>query len=103
MLARWLELIGFGLLVVALINFTLFCIVGVCIGGDALSGKVEDGHYYVSSHGKLTEVSPNVWHYSRCHAISVWITHPLAIFGGGGLISLSRRLKAAGKKARPAL
>jgi hypothetical protein len=65
------------------------------IGGDAISGKVDGGRYYVSSRGKLTEVSSSVWHYSRAHTISVWITHPLGIVGGGGLIALGRRLKKA--------
>lgn len=66
---------------IALINFAIFVMVAVNIGGDAISGKVENGRYYLSNHGKLTEVSPAVWQYSKIHAISVWITHPLGLAG----------------------
>lgn len=64
---------------VAITNFFVFFMVAVYIGGDAWNGKVENGHYYVANHGKYTEVSPGVWHYSRAHVVSVLITHPLGI------------------------
>jgi hypothetical protein len=90
---RVLNIIGRTLLFIAIINSTAFWIIAVSIGGDAISGKAEGGRYYLSSHGKLTEVSSPVWHYSRVHTISVWITVPLAIFGGGGLMALTRWLQ----------
>lgn len=92
---RVLNIIGGSLFFIAIINVMAFWITALSIGGDAISGKVEGGRYYVSSRGELTEVSSSVWHYSRAHTISVWITHPLGIFGGGGLMALSRRLKKA--------
>ncbi len=67
---------------IAWLNFAVFWIVAVSIGGDAVSGKVESGHYFVSSHGRLTEVSPTVWHYSRIHTVSIWVTHPIGLVGG---------------------
>jgi hypothetical protein len=60
-------------------SFAAFWIVAVILGGDAASGRVEDGHYYLSSHGRLTEVSRGTFLYSRVHTYSIWITHPLAI------------------------
>ncbi len=60
------------------VNFAAFFTVAVAIGGDAVAGRVEGGRYYVSSHGRLTEVSRGVWEYSLFHARSTWITHPLA-------------------------
>jgi hypothetical protein len=90
-----LNIIGGTLFFIAIINFMAFWIIAVSIGGDATSGKVDGGRHYVSNHGKLTEVSSSVWHYSRAHTISVWITHPLGIVVGGGLMALSRRLKKA--------
>ena len=33
--------------------FAIFIIFSLIVGGDAVSGKIEDGRYYVSSHGKL--------------------------------------------------
>jgi hypothetical protein len=92
---RVLNIIGGSLFFIAIINFMVFWITAVSIGGDAISGKAEGGRYYVSNHAKLTEVSPCVWHYSRVHTISVWITHPLGIVVGGGLMALSRRLQKA--------
>ncbi|MGC1376818.1 MAG: hypothetical protein WA821_11365, partial [Anaerolineales bacterium] len=56
---------------VAFINFFLFVIISVFLGGDALNGKVVDGHYYLASHGQLTEVSYLVFMYSKAHALSL--------------------------------
>ena len=80
---------------IAWVNFLVFWIVAVSIGGDAFSGKVVNGHYFVSNHGRLTEVSPTVWRYSRIHTVSVWITHPVGIFVGGGLMLLGQRSSKA--------
>jgi hypothetical protein len=88
---RYAGKIGTALLFIAFINFAAFCIVAVSIGGDAINGRIENGHYYLASHGQLTEVSPEVWTYSKYHAISVFITHPIGILVGGGLMEYSRR------------
>jgi hypothetical protein len=63
----------------ALANYAVFWTVGVAIGGTAVTGKVEGGRYYVANHGRLTEVSREVWVYSDYHTRSTWITHPLAV------------------------
>ena len=60
-------------------NFAAFLIAAVVLGGVAVSGKVEDGRYYLSNHGRLTEVSRGTYFYSRVHTHSVWVTHPIAI------------------------
>jgi hypothetical protein len=75
----------------ALLNFTVFCLVGMAIGGTAVTGKVEGGRYYVANHGRLTEVSREVWVYSDRHTRSTWITHPLAVLAFVVMAS-SRRL-----------
>ena len=59
-----------------------FWFAAVALGGDAVSGKAEAGHYYLSNHGRLTEVSGQVFTYSRVHTYSVFITHPLALLAG---------------------
>ncbi len=69
-------------MIVAMINFIAFMIISVKIGGDAISGKAEQGHYYLSEHGRETEVSYPVYLYSYIHTISVLITHPLALLAG---------------------
>jgi hypothetical protein len=58
-------------------NFTVFFFVAIYIGGDAISGKEVDGHYFLSNHGHLTEVSRAVFTYSLWHTRSVFVTHPL--------------------------
>ena len=63
----------------ALLNFGLFIVNAMFLGGDALNGKVEGGRYFLSNHGVYTEVNYFVFTYSKLHAISLFITHPLAI------------------------
>lgn len=91
-----LEKIAVVLFLIAILNFALFWVISFSIGGDAISGKVADGRYYVASHSKFTEVPKWVWHYSRIHTISVFVTHLLGLFVGGGLFEYSRRKKKAG-------
>lgn len=76
--ARWVFFVG-------LANFGAFLVIGLCIGGDAWSGARRDGHYFVSDHGQMTEVSRAVWLYSRVHVCSVFVTHPLALVAGAVL------------------
>ena len=65
----------------AFVNFAAFAVVAARLGGDAVSGKVESGRYYLSSHGVRTEVSRAVYNYSLVHTVSTWITHGLALVG----------------------
>ena len=65
---------------IAIVNFLAFVIVGSFLGGDALNGHQEGGRYFLANHGKLTETSRAVFIYSKIHAISLFVTHPLAIF-----------------------
>lgn len=69
--------------IVAVLNFVVFVVVAITIGGDALNGKIEGGHYFLASHGVYTEVSDRVFTYSRLHAISMVITHLLAFVSCG--------------------
>jgi hypothetical protein len=59
-------------------NFAVFWIVAVLIGGDAVNGYQQRGHYFLKSHGTVTEVSQAVFEYSKWHARSLFATHPLA-------------------------
>src|SRR5205085_10110442 len=81
-----------------LANFAAFFTVSVAIGGDAVSGRVEGDRYYVSSHGRLTEVSPEVWEYSNGHAAITWATSLLAALALA-LLVLSGRLFGTDKPA----
>ncbi|MGI4717993.1 MAG: hypothetical protein ACRYF6_06445 [Janthinobacterium lividum] len=56
----------------AVVNFVSFFVGCLYLGGDALNGKIEDGHFYLSDHGKLTEVSKGIYRYSQVHGASVF-------------------------------
>jgi hypothetical protein len=77
-----------------IVNFFAFAIIAACLGGDAVNGRSVGGHYFLSSHGKKTEVSEAVFNYSRIHVYSVWITHPLALLSGFILSSMTRQNRA---------
>jgi hypothetical protein len=67
---------------IAIVNFAVFIFIAMRIGGDALNGKVENGHYLLNSHGTYTEVSHRVFLYSQIHATTVFITHSLGFLVG---------------------
>jgi hypothetical protein len=62
----------------ALLNFLAYFFVALYLDGDAVNGKIDDGHFYLGSHGRYTEVSVRIFAYSRWHTYSVWLTHSLA-------------------------
>ena len=65
-----------------LLNFIVFVIVSSLIGGDAGNGKIVGGHFYLASHGKLTEVSETVFTYSLWHGRSIFVAIPLSMIAG---------------------
>ena len=54
------------------LNFVAFFVVAAYLGGDALNGHIENGHYYVCWRGGCHEVSNTIWNYSWWHAISTY-------------------------------
>jgi hypothetical protein len=76
---------------VAIVNFVTFMAVAMSLGGDACNGTVEDGRYFLSSHGRRTEVSAGVYAYSLCHTTSVFITHIAALIAAINLRASRRR------------
>jgi hypothetical protein len=73
--------IGRFLLTLGVTNFVAYCIIAECLGGDAVNGHAADGHWFLASHGQLTEVTHAAFLYSKVHTYSVWITIPLAMAG----------------------
>ena len=67
--------------VLALLNFFAFIVAALYLGGDAVNGKIENGHFYLASHGHYTEVSARAFAYSKRHTYSVFLTHSLAFIG----------------------
>jgi hypothetical protein len=62
---------------VAFPNFLAFVIGNFYLGGDALNGYVQAGHYFVCAHGGCREVAASVWKYSWWHAVTgiggIWL------------------------------
>jgi len=93
--------------ILAWLNFVAFCYISQRIGGEALHGKVEDGHYYLATGyinrghvpaldapHEYVEVSSGVFQYSEVHGYSVLVTFPLGLIAAVvGVIF--------GKKPRP--
>jgi hypothetical protein len=69
---RFIFFLGIG-------NFAVFFVLALHLGGDAINGGVIDGRYFLSNHGHLTEVTQDVFTYSKWHALSLFVTHPLAM------------------------
>lgn len=67
------------LFLLGILNFFVFWFAALYLGGDALSGRVLNGHYFLSNHGHLHEVSARVFAYSKWHTLTVLVTHPVAI------------------------
>lgn len=90
-----------SLFAIAIVNFLVFFVVAINIGGDAVNGKIEDGKYYVANHGKYTQVSKALFTYSRFHVYSVWVTHPVGIIAIGLLSVVEKRKKKDNKMPGP--
>jgi len=80
---------------IGVVNFLLFALISAFIGGDAINGKIENGHYYLANHGRLTEVSAFIFGYSQLHIYSLFVTFPLL-----ALASIAYRL-TGGENALP--
>jgi hypothetical protein len=74
---RAASLVARTVVAVACVNFVTFLGTSLFLGGDALGGKIENGLYYLGSHGRYTEVSEQVFEYSEAHARSVEISLPI--------------------------
>lgn len=51
------------------INFLVFWVVAVHVGGDALNGYTQGHHFFICAHGSCHEVSEQYWKYSYWHSI----------------------------------
>lgn len=61
-----------------MVDFAVFVLVSLFIGGDAINGHILDDHYFVCMHGHCHEVTKTLFEYSRWHAISLFISFPIA-------------------------
>ena len=71
------KVVVYATLAVVLPNFFAFIYGTLKLGGDALNGYVQSGHYFVCAHGSCTEVTQKIWSYSYWHAVSAIAGHIL--------------------------
>ncbi len=66
--------------VCCLINLAVWCYYDVKYGGNAINGSIEGGRFYFSEHGMKTEVSAEVWRFSK-----VYTKVTIALFAVGAI------------------
>ena len=66
-------------IVIAPLNFIAFGFHDQMLGGDAMNGHQANGRFYVSDHGRETEVTKSRWYASLWHADSLFVTHLLGL------------------------
>jgi len=81
---RWSNLRYLPHLVVYLgiLNFILFFLSTLLVGGNALNGTVEAGRYFLGDHGYYVEVIYPVYLLNRLWSILTVVTWPLVIMAG---------------------
>jgi hypothetical protein len=63
-------------------------------GGDALGGKVEDGHFYLGSHGRYTEVS-RPGYIASAGGLAFWALSGLIVAIGAAMFGAGREWASA--------
>jgi len=80
-----------------ILNFLIFVAIATYLGGDAVNGKVEEGHYYLYGlridlwRKVYTEVSERVFSYSKWHVYSIFVTWPLVMAAAFALNRIRKR------------
>jgi hypothetical protein len=68
------------LIAVAAIHFAVFVGTIVALGGDALTGRVGDGRYFLGNHGQFLEVGHGTWLFSAVVGRTlIYGTFPLGV------------------------
>jgi len=64
-----------------IINFGAFLLIAAWLGGTAVNGHAEAGHYFLAlhGHGPQTEVSRKVFEYSRWHTYLLMCHFAIAV------------------------
>ena len=69
-----------ALIALAAIHFVVFVGSIVALGGDALTGRVDDGRYFLGNHGLMVETSRGAWLFSAIVGRTlVYGTFPLGV------------------------
>jgi hypothetical protein len=96
-LGYWPRTLLQGLVLACLLNFLSFMVSSIVLRGNALSGRVEDGHYYFNRPSRQREVSKELWTFNWWHGVTA--LSGLGVMGVAGLAAdgcgsfLARRRK----------
>jgi hypothetical protein len=63
-------------------NFAIYAAVALWLGGDAVNGHSEAGHYFLAMHGHATEVSRGVFKFSRWYTYFLMAHFSIALVCG---------------------
>ena len=77
--------------IVGALNYGIWLKESLDLGGNALSGDVRDGHYYVANKGRYVEVTPEEWEHNRVHTLSIFGTQPPMLISLGYLVWTAAR------------
>ncbi|PKO16167.1 MAG: hypothetical protein CVU39_09065 [Chloroflexi bacterium HGW-Chloroflexi-10] len=64
---------------ISLINFAIYTLIAIIIGGDAVNGYAKDGHYFLRLGGYINEVGYSLFLYSKIHTY-ILITNYALLF-----------------------
>ena len=78
-MSRRSRIVLFTTVAIVLVNFAAFINCSMQLGGDALNGHVQAGHYFVCAHGSCHEVTKQIWDHSYRQALSVIGGHSLIL------------------------
>ena len=93
----WFRVVGVAMIV----NFAAYWLIAAGYGGEARTGHIKDGRYFLGCHGSYTEVSRSVWSYSYYHGRSIWITHGAFFVGIAILLNTKRKRRNAEPSDEP--
>ena len=76
--------------VIIILGFFVFSMI---IGGSAGLGYQENGHFFVSDHAEVVEVSEAIWTMSWIWGILFWIFIPLTPIGAFVISNIQEKLE----------
>lgn len=76
---RQLHPVTRALILAALLDFLVYAVFTVALGGDAADGYARAGRYFVSNHGVVREVGKVAWVLNRVQGYSLYVLFPAAV------------------------
>lgn len=59
-----------------ILNFVIFVIISMWLGGTALIGFIQNGSYYIGNHGNYTKVSNVIWYLNYIQGVLLFLLIP---------------------------